>query len=179
MARELRKAARESSEDVAAHRGLIKMIPQWERGARAPASGTGCCTARSSTMRSAACRTAWQSVPISRCGSLRSAPAQPACPVPARSRRWRPLPWPSRGNHDASGDPRLATKAIDHLNEVADELAELSATTSPAGLAMSARDNEIRRLVAELDVHVTEVGARLAALKALLADDTPSVTDAR
>jgi hypothetical protein len=36
MARELRKAARESSEDVAAHHGLIKMIPQWERGARAP-----------------------------------------------------------------------------------------------------------------------------------------------
>jgi hypothetical protein len=36
---------------------------------------------------------------------------------------------------------------------------------------MSARDDEIRRLVAELDVHVAEVEARLAALKALLADD--------
>jgi hypothetical protein len=43
---------------------------------------------------------------------------------------------------------------------------------------MSARDDEIRRLVAELDVHVAEVEARLAALKALLADDTPSATDA-
>jgi hypothetical protein len=36
MARELRKAARDSGEDVAAHHGLVKMIPQWERGHRAP-----------------------------------------------------------------------------------------------------------------------------------------------
>ena len=36
MARELRKAARDSGEDVAAHHGLVKMIPQWERGDRAP-----------------------------------------------------------------------------------------------------------------------------------------------
>ena len=36
MARELRKAARTSGEDVAAHHGLVKMIPQWEKGARAP-----------------------------------------------------------------------------------------------------------------------------------------------
>lgn len=36
MARELRKVARDSGEDVAAHHGLVKMIPQWERGARAP-----------------------------------------------------------------------------------------------------------------------------------------------
>jgi len=36
---------------------------------------------------------------------------------------------------------------------------------------MSARDDEIRRVVAELDVHVAEVEARLAVLKALLAGD--------
>jgi transcriptional regulator with XRE-family HTH domain len=36
MARELRKAARDSGEDVAAHHGLVKMIPQWERGGRVP-----------------------------------------------------------------------------------------------------------------------------------------------
>jgi transcriptional regulator with XRE-family HTH domain len=36
MAREIRKAARDSGEDVAAHHGLVKMIPQWERGNRAP-----------------------------------------------------------------------------------------------------------------------------------------------
>ena len=36
---------------------------------------------------------------------------------------------------------------------------------------MSARDEEIRRVVAELDVHVAEVEASIAALKALLASD--------
>jgi transcriptional regulator with XRE-family HTH domain len=36
MARELRKAATDTGEDVAAHHGLVKMIPQWERGNRAP-----------------------------------------------------------------------------------------------------------------------------------------------
>ena len=35
MARELRKAARDTGEDVAAHHGLVKMIPQWERDNRA------------------------------------------------------------------------------------------------------------------------------------------------
>ena len=35
---------------------------------------------------------------------------------------------------------------------------------------MSARDDEIRRLVAELDAHIAEVEASVAALKALLAD---------
>jgi hypothetical protein len=36
---------------------------------------------------------------------------------------------------------------------------------------MSARDDEIRRVVAELDVHVAEVEASVAVLKALLAAD--------
>ena len=36
---------------------------------------------------------------------------------------------------------------------------------------MSAREDEIRRVVAELDVHIAEVEARIAVLKALLADD--------
>jgi hypothetical protein len=35
---------------------------------------------------------------------------------------------------------------------------------------MSARDDEIRRVVAELEVHVAEAEANLAAPKALLAD---------
>ena len=35
---------------------------------------------------------------------------------------------------------------------------------------MSARDDEIRRVVAELDVHLAEVEARVAVLKALLTD---------
>jgi hypothetical protein len=36
---------------------------------------------------------------------------------------------------------------------------------------MSARDDEVRRLVAERDAHVAEVEARVAALKALVAGD--------
>ena len=36
---------------------------------------------------------------------------------------------------------------------------------------MSARDDEIRRVVAELDAHIAEVEANVAVLKALLADD--------
>ena len=36
---------------------------------------------------------------------------------------------------------------------------------------MSRRDDEIRRLVVELDVHVAEVEASVAALKALVAGD--------
>jgi hypothetical protein len=36
---------------------------------------------------------------------------------------------------------------------------------------MNTRDEEIRRVVAELDVHIEEVEASVAVLKALLADD--------
>lgn len=36
---------------------------------------------------------------------------------------------------------------------------------------MNARDDKIRQVVAELDIHVTEAEASAAALKALLADD--------
>lgn len=36
---------------------------------------------------------------------------------------------------------------------------------------MTAREDEIRRVVAELDLHLARVEASVAALKALLADD--------
>jgi hypothetical protein len=36
---------------------------------------------------------------------------------------------------------------------------------------MSARDDKIRQVVAELDAHLAEVEASVAVLKALLADD--------
>ena len=43
---------------------------------------------------------------------------------------------------------------------------------------MTARDDEIRRVVAELDAHMAAVEASVAALKALLADDEgPGGTD--
>ena len=39
---------------------------------------------------------------------------------------------------------------------------------------MTTRDDEIRRVLAELDVHIAEVEARVNVLKALLADDEAS-----
>ena len=43
---------------------------------------------------------------------------------------------------------------------------------------MSARDDQIRQVVAELEVHVAEVETRLAVLKALLArDEIPEEED--
>ena len=42
---------------------------------------------------------------------------------------------------------------------------------------MSARDDEIRRVVAELDAHIAAVEANVAVLKALLADDDSSGQD--
>jgi hypothetical protein len=43
---------------------------------------------------------------------------------------------------------------------------------------MSTREDEIRRIVAELDVHIAQVEASVAALKALLADaDIPERGD--
>jgi hypothetical protein len=36
---------------------------------------------------------------------------------------------------------------------------------------MSARDDKIRQVVAELEVHIAEIEARLAVLKTLLGDD--------
>jgi hypothetical protein len=43
---------------------------------------------------------------------------------------------------------------------------------------MSARDDEIRRVVAELDIHIAEVEASVAVLKTLLADDEAPGEDA-
>jgi len=44
---------------------------------------------------------------------------------------------------------------------------------------MSARDDQIRRVVAELEVHVAEAEASIAVLKALLADvEVPGQDDA-
>ena len=43
---------------------------------------------------------------------------------------------------------------------------------------MSVRDDKIRQVVAELDIHIAEVEASVAVLKALLADDeTPGDED--
>lgn len=44
---------------------------------------------------------------------------------------------------------------------------------------MSARDDQIRQVVAELDAHIAEVEARVAVLKSLLAEDEAPGEDDR
>ena len=87
MARELRKAARDTGEDVAAHHGLVKMIPQWERGGRAPRERYRLLYLKVFEDIAGDMSPGMASARNSHCGSLRSAPAQPACPAPTRSGR--------------------------------------------------------------------------------------------
>jgi hypothetical protein len=128
MARELRKAARTSGEDVAAHHGLVKMIPQWEKGARAPreryrllylkifedALGSlshGMALGTDFAMRLAEVRSRAASLPGP--DQIRALEAA----VLARPRR-TPAPAEIRA---------LAAEAIGRLHEVAGKLTELSA----------------------------------------------------
>ena len=128
MARELRNAARGSGEDVAAHHGLVKMIPQWERGNRAPREryrllylkifedalgglSRGMKLGTDVAVRLAEVRSRAARLPGS--GEIRaleaSALARPRTTMtPAEIRA-------------------LAAEAITHLHQVADKLAELSA----------------------------------------------------
>jgi hypothetical protein len=93
MARELRKAARDSGEDVAAHHGLVKMIPQWERGGRAPRERYRLLYLQ--IFQGALGGLALGTDVALRLAEVRSRAA--SLPGPARSRRWRPAPWPSEG----------------------------------------------------------------------------------
>jgi hypothetical protein len=133
MARELRKAAKVSGEDVAAHHGLVKMIPQWERGDRAPreryrllylkifkdalgdlSHGMGLATDLAIQLAEVRSRAA--SLPGS--GEIRALEAS----VLARPRTTM-----------TPGEIRaLAAEAIAHLHKVADKLAELSALLGDA-----------------------------------------------
>jgi hypothetical protein len=131
MARELRKAARDTGEDVAAHHGLVKMIPQWERGSRAPreryrllylkvfgdiaaglAPGLGVGTELA--MRLAAVRARAASLP---------GPGQVRALEAAALSQPRPTMSPAQIR-------ALAAESIASLNEVAGKLAELSALLS-------------------------------------------------
>ena len=97
MAREIRKAARDSGEDVAAHHGLVKMIPQWERGSRAPRERYRLLYLKIFQADPGELSRGMGLGMTSRCRSPRSAPARPGCRAPARSGRSKPAPWPSRG----------------------------------------------------------------------------------
>ena len=129
MARELRKVAKDSGEDVAAHHGLVKMIPQWERGGRVPRERVQAAVPEDlhgHARRPVAghgvrhgCRAA---------AHERSAPAQPACPATddIRALEGAALAKP-RETITPAEIRALAAEAIAHLHEVADKLAELSA----------------------------------------------------
>jgi hypothetical protein len=128
MARELRRAARDTGEDVAAHHGLVKMIPQWERGDRAPreryrllylklfadiAAGLspGLAAGAELALRLAAVRARAASLPG---------------PDQVRTLEAAALATPRRTMTPA-GIRALAAESIASLQEVAGKLAELSA----------------------------------------------------
>ena len=126
MARELRKAARDSGEDVAAHHGLVKMIPQWERGNRAPREryrllylkvfeDLGGLPHGLDTVDLAL-----------RLGEVRSRAASLPGPDEIRTLEAAALARP-RETMTPAQIRALATEAIAHLHGVADKLAELSA----------------------------------------------------
>jgi transcriptional regulator with XRE-family HTH domain len=124
MARELRKVAKDSGEDVAAHHGLVKMIPQWERGGRVPRERY---------------RLLYLKIFADTLGDLSRGMDAVLRLAEVRSRAAR-LPGPDeiRALEGAAlAKPRevmspaeiraLAAEAIAHLHEVAGKLAELSA----------------------------------------------------
>ena len=127
MARELRKVARDSDEDVAAHHGLVKMIPQWERGDRVPRERY---------------RLLYQMIFAGTLGDLSQGMARGVNVMlrlaEVRSRAARlPGPYEIKALEDAAlAEPRtmspaeirvLAAEAIASLHEIAGKLAELSA----------------------------------------------------
>ena len=113
MARELRKAARDSGEDVAAHHGLVKMIPQWERGNRAPRERYRLLYSKifQDTIGGLSYGIGLGTDFALRLGEVRSRAAS--------------LPGP--GEIRALEAGALAAEAITHLHKVADKLTELSA----------------------------------------------------
>jgi hypothetical protein len=127
MARELRKAARDSGEDVAAHHGLVKMIPQWERGGRAPRE-------RYRLLYLKVFEDALGGVPYGmdavdlalRVAEVRSRAARLPGPGQIRALEGAALAMP-RQTMTPAEIRALAEQAIAHLHEVAGKLAELSA----------------------------------------------------
>jgi transcriptional regulator with XRE-family HTH domain len=131
MARELRKVARDSGEDVAAHHGLVKMIAQWERGNRVPRERY---------------RLLYLKIFVDSLGDLSHLPQDMALGMDVARRltevRARAASLPRPDEIEALQDAALArprktvtpaeiralsAEAIAHLHEVADKLAELSA----------------------------------------------------
>ena len=127
MARELRRVARNSGEDVAAHHGLVRMIPQWERGNRVPREryrllyrqifGVGLGDLSQSMALGADV--------VLRLAGVRSRAARLPGPGEIRALEAAALAKP-RETMTPAQIRAVAAQAITHLREVADKLAELS-----------------------------------------------------
>jgi transcriptional regulator with XRE-family HTH domain len=127
MARELRKAARESGEDVAAHHGLVKMIPQWERGARAPRERYRLLYLKIFEDMLGGLPHGMDAVDlVTRLALVRTRAAGLPGPGQIRALEAAALTKP-RANMTPAEIRALAAEAIVHLHEVAGKLAELSA----------------------------------------------------
>jgi len=127
MARELRRVARDSGEDVAAHHGLVRMIPQWERGNRVPREryrllyrqifGVGLGDLSQSMALGADV--------VLRLAGVRSRAARLPGPGEIRALEAAALAKP-RETMTPAQIRAVAAQAITHLREVADKLTELS-----------------------------------------------------
>jgi transcriptional regulator with XRE-family HTH domain len=127
MARELRKAARDSGEDVAAHHGLVKMIPQWERGDRAPRERYRLLYLKVFTDALGGLPHGMDAVDLTtRLAEVRSRAASLPGPGQIQALEAAALAQP-RETMTPAEIRALAAEAIAHLHQVADKLAELSA----------------------------------------------------
>jgi transcriptional regulator with XRE-family HTH domain len=127
MARELRKAARDSGEDVAAHHGLVKMIPQWERGNRAPRERYRLLYLKIFTDMLSGLPPGIDAVDLAvRLAEVRSRAASLPGPGQIRALESAALAKP-RQTMTPAEIRALAAEAIAHLHQVAGKLTELSA----------------------------------------------------
>jgi hypothetical protein len=130
MARELRKAARDSGEDIAAHHGLVKMIPQWERGKRAPRERYRLLYLKVFTDALGGLPHGMDAVDLAlRVAEVRSRAASLPGPGEIRALEAAVLARPRKPMTSAE-IRALAEEAIAHLHEVVGKLAELSALLS-------------------------------------------------
>ena len=127
MARELRKAAKDSGEDIAAHHGLVKMIPQWERGDRAPRERYRLLYLKIFTDALGGLPHGVDAVDLAtRLAEVRSRAANLPGPGQVRALEAAALAKPRKAMAPAQ-IRAVAEEAIAHLHEVAGQLAELSA----------------------------------------------------
>lgn len=128
MARELRKVARDSGEDVAAHHGLVKMIPQWERGGRVPRERYRLLYLKifGDTLSDLSQGMALGTDVALRLAEVRARAARLPGPGEISALEAAALAKP-RENMTAAEIRALAAEAIAHLHVVANQLAELSA----------------------------------------------------